>query len=97
MKTRNKVLSAYLAAILFIITFLFLSIYGVFDPTIEVGQHWRQEYNVDNPFKEVRTYDYFVIDVKDGYVLFIQHINSDIDTMSEETKYFFWGKDLISK
>ena len=97
MKTQRKYILAYWVIVLTIIIFSILYINGVFHPKIEVGQHWRKEYNIGNPFEESRIYDYFVIDVKDGYVLYIQNRDSYIDTMSMETEYFTWNKDLISK
>lgn len=97
MEKEKKVSLAYYGFVLLLLTFIFLFANGVFDPTIEAGQHWREYYNIDNPFEEMVVYDYFIIDVKDDYVLFVQKCPSYIDTMSRNVRYFHYGKELISE
>ena len=62
--------------------------------SIEVGQVWEETLYEDNPYKETKTYTKEVIEIKNGYVLYVEN---SIDTLSESKYWFTVSSECIKK
>jgi len=88
------VLSA-LGCYVFAAGYLICDMADVFKDTIKPNQVWRWTGTNDNPFKKPSTVDYKVIDVKDGYVKYVDL--KDNDTTTSTKHWFYIGSELIKK
>jgi hypothetical protein len=72
--------------VIIVIGFLSFFYYQIFYvPKVEVGDVWRITLgNSDNPYENVKSYDYKVIDVKDGYVKSLDLRDSTIYIKEQE-------------
>jgi len=66
--------------------------FGLFDTKVKVGQAWQYVIYKDDPFKKPIFKRYRVIDVKNGYVLYLNEKN---DTLSDSERWFTSGAELI--
>lgn len=65
-------------------------VYGV-----KVGDVYSYEWKKGNPFEKSRISYYKVIDMKDGYVLYVDTVNKD--TCSSSTRMFIFGAEKMGK
>ena len=72
--------------ILTMLIFLSFFYYQMFYvPRVDVGDVWRMTLgDSENPYENVKSYDYKVIDVKDGYVKSLNLRDSTIDIEEQE-------------
>ena len=57
---------------------------------LQVGQTWIYKTNASNPFKAPNIYRQRIIDLKEGYVLYIEN---DTDTLSCSERWFLIGAE----
>ena len=93
----TTVIAAYMAFFLLLVAITLMALSGAFETTVEVGQHWQTIKYEENPFEETRVYDYYVIDIQDDYVLYIEVDSFGTDTSNIALEYFSWGKELITE
>jgi len=65
---------------------------------VEEGQTWYCIYRDDDPFKPITIYLFEVLDVRDGYVLYVQKTaGDDFDTLSSSIKSFLPNMYLLNQ
>lgn len=66
----------------------------LFDDNYDInpGEKWEYVLNYDNPFKDPIVYRYEILDVKDGYVLYVKN---ETDTLSSRIGYFVSGSNCV--